>query len=443
MSEAAVLSADVEAALRYLDAAAGRKVSSGLHRIRRICSALGDPQTGPPTVHVTGTNGKGSTARLTAALLAVSGRRTGLFTSPHLVHVSERIVIDGEPVAEGELAAALARMRPILDGPDGLDDLGDRGEGPSRFEIFTALALDLFRTHEVDARVVEVGVGGRLDTTNVIDAEVAVLTTIDLDHVEYLGRTREAIATDKAGIIKPGATAVAGPLPPALLDIVERRCADVGGRLLAEGRDYAIGANRPTPTGRSISLSTPGARYGDLELPFRGAHQGRNAACALLATEALLDRPPGEETVRTAWKQVTNPGRFEVFGDAPPVVVDVAHNPHGVGALVEQLREQHPGRAAVVVIGVNPRKDVAGMLRLLRPHARTIIATRATGAPGVPAADLAALARAAGCTDVHAVPEPAAALGAATALAGAEDLVLCTGSHYWIGEVYGRIAGRR
>lgn len=416
---------DIQQAERYLDVVAHHRTAGGLERMRWICAQLGDPQVGAPTVHITGTNGKGSTARLAAALLHASGRRTGLYTSPHLVHVGERVLIDGEPLPPEEFARAVLRLRPILDRVSEQVSFG-----PARFEVFTALALQLFTG--LDARVIEVGIGGRLDPTNVVDAEVAVLTNIDLDHVEYLGRERSTIAADKAGIIKSRATAISGPMPPELTDIVARRCAEVGATLWAAGRDYALD-QQPRPGGRTLTVRTPGRTYRDLDIPFRGAHQAENAACALAAVEALVGPLP-EDLVRSAWADVPNPGRFEVFPGEHPIVVDVAHNPHGIAALTAQLAEEFAGRDAIVVIGTNRHKDVTGMLERLRPYARAIIATQATKAPSLPAEDLAAIARTTGLSDVEAVTDPRKAVEVALARAG--DLVVCTGSHYWIGQVY-------
>ncbi|HVX45036.1 MAG TPA: Mur ligase family protein, partial [Mycobacteriales bacterium] len=322
------MSTDVE---RYLDVVARRRTTGGLERIRWICEQLGDPQFGAPTVHITGTNGKGSTARLAAALLQAGGWRTGLYTSPHLVHVGERVLIDGEPLPPAEFDRAIRRLRPVFDQVS-----EEVSFGPSRFEVFTALALDLFTG--VEARVLEVGIGGRLDPTNIVDAEVAVLTNVDLDHVEYLGRERSTIAADKAGIIKPGATAIAGPMAPELTAIVARRCTEVGATLWAAGGEYTL-EQQPRPGGLTLTVRTPGRTYRDIDIPFRGAHQGQNAACALASVEALIGPVP-EDLVRAAWASVSNPGRFEVFPGAPPIVVDVAHNPHGVAALTAQLAEE-------------------------------------------------------------------------------------------------------
>ncbi|HVX42857.1 MAG TPA: cyanophycin synthetase, partial [Mycobacteriales bacterium] len=189
------------------------------------------------------------------------------------------------------------------------------------------------------------------------------------------------------------------------------------------------------PGGRTLTVRTPGRTYRDIHIPFRGAHQGQNAACALASVEALIGPLP-EDLVRTAWAAVSNPGRFEVFPGAPPIVVDVAHNPHGVSALTAQLAEEFAGRDAIVVIGTNRHKDVTGMLERLRPSARTIITTRASGAPSLPAEELAAIARTTGFSDIEAVADARKAVEVALGRARAGDVVVCTGSHYWIGEIY-------
>ncbi len=418
------------AAVATLERFRHRGVLPGIERMRWLCRTLGQPQQVAPAVHVTGTNGKGSTAKMVSALLSASGSHVGLYTSPHLVDITERIALDNVPIA-GERFVAL------------VDSLGSTfaaagdalGESITHFEALTSMALVAFAEAGVDAIVIEVGIGGANDDTNVVDAEVAVVTNVDLDHARYLGATREEVAAQKAGIIKSSAVAVLGEVDGGVLGILEARCAEVGAIPWRLGREVRVLGHAPAPGGRDVVVATPGGRY-EVRIPLRGAHQATNAACALAATEAFLGAPIPEPVVASAMAAMANPAHLELFGDGPSVAVDVAHNPHGAGALAASLEEAFSDRPRVLVFGVSPDKDAATMLERLGDHVAAGVFTQSLDAPHRPPAELAALARSLGYPEVRVQPHPLEALGFARTRANRGELVVLTGSHYWIGAVY-------
>jgi dihydrofolate synthase/folylpolyglutamate synthase len=324
-----------------------------------------------------------------------------------------------------------------------LDSARDELETPpTHFEVLTALGFQAFSEAAVDALVLEVGLGGRFDATNVAHAEVAVITNVELDHTEFLGPTRLHIAREKAGIIKDGATVVTGDIDEPVRAVIDECCAAVGATHWRFGREVRLLENLPVERGRLISAETPGGHYADLLVPFHGAHQGRNAALALAAVAAFADDQPDQELVAEALAAVVNPGRFEIIEADPTVVIDVAHNPHGMQALVESLDERFPGRPRVIVIGINPHKDAEPMLAELVPGSHALVSTQVFDAPAIPAAELALLAERAGHREVHPVPDARAAIELALEIAGADDVVVCTGSHYWIGLVRSYLLAR-
>ena len=293
-----------------------------LERMRELVALLGDPQLAYPSVHLTGTNGKGSTAAMTTALLGTMGLGVGTYTSPNLSRVNERLSRNGEPIDDDAFAAVLstlALLEPALT------------ERPTRFELLTAAALHWFSDVAVDAAVVEVGLGGTWDSTNVVDGLVAVLTNISFDHTDVLGPTLEGIARDKAGIVKPGSIAVVGETAPDLVDVI-RAVADEAGavQVWVRGDEFDCTANRVAVGGRLVDLRTPAAAYGEILVPLHGAHQGVNAACALAAAEAFFGAPLDEDVVGEAFAAVRVDGRLEVVGRRPLCVVDGAHNAAGM-----------------------------------------------------------------------------------------------------------------
>ena len=368
----------------------------GLERIEGLLAALDNPERRYTLVQVAGTNGKGSAAAMIAAMLKATGRRTGLYTSPHLVSFRERIRVNGEPLAEDDVA----------DGVEALGTLVARLDA-TMFEATTALALDHFARQGVDVAVLEVGLGGRLDATTVGAPAVSAITRIDLDHQAILGPTLADIAAEKAAIIRSG-LAVSAAQAPAAAAVVEARARAAGVPLLVEGRDLGVVVGRRTREGQWITCSGPGWSLGDLELTLLGLYQPSNALVAVAAARAL---GVGDPAVRTGLRTVQWPGRFQVLGGDPRLVLDGAHNVAGARALAASLRAYFPDDPLTLVVGVSDDKDVRGMLAALAPLARRVIATAASN-PRALAPDALA-AQAPPGTAVETAPSVAQALALA------------------------------
>jgi dihydrofolate synthase/folylpolyglutamate synthase len=324
-----------------------------LERIEALLEMLGSPQLSYPAVHLTGTNGKTSATRMTSELLAAVGLSVGTYTSPHLERVNERITWNAQPIPDEDLAAILdllAAAEPAI---------GDR---PTWFELVTAAGLQWFADVAVDVAAVEVGVGGTWDATNVVDGRVAVVTNVSIDHVEYLGPTREEIAREKAGIVKPGATLVLGEPDADLRAIFLQRDP---GRVLVRDVDFGLRNEELAHGGRLLHLFTPGGDYPDVFLPLHGAYQAQNAAVALAAAEAFLDTPFAGDVVVEAFANVRSPGRLEIVGHEPLVVLDGAHNVAGAHALRDALAEEFPPAPRTLVVGLLREKDPQEMLDAL------------------------------------------------------------------------------
>jgi dihydrofolate synthase/folylpolyglutamate synthase len=364
-----------------------------LDRIAMAMDLLGSPHRSAPVIHLTGTNGKTSTARMVERLLRSLGLRTGLFTSPHLHSITERICIDGEPVDEERFLALYRDAEPIL---AMVDRASTAAGGPPMtfFEAMTALAFVAFADAPVDVMVLEVGVGGRWDCTNVADGAVAVVTPIDLDHMKWLGSTVAEIAADKAGIIKPGAVAVLSHQRPEAAQALLGRCAEVGATVAREGLEFGVRSAAVAVGGQEVGLQGLRGTYDGLFLPLFGSHQAGNAATALAAVEALVGGPPlADDVVREAFAGATSPGRLEVLRRDPSVVVDAAHNPAGAAALAEALAASFGFTATIGVVAVMGDKDVAGLLEPLEPVLDAIICTTNGSPRCLPADELAGLAR--------------------------------------------------
>ena len=406
----------------------GRPVPPDLSRMRALMDVLGHPEQAAPVIHITGTNGKTSTARAVTSLLSAKGLRVGTFTSPHLSSVNERIACDGAPIPDADLAEVLGSLA-------GYESLvADR---LTWFELITAAAFVWFADRPVDVAVLEVGMGGRWDATNVASAAVAVVTNVGLDHVEFLGPTREDVAREKAGIIESSSVAVVGETAPSLVSIF----AEEGPAQLWElGRDFDCPRNELAVGGRSLDLRTPAASYDGVWLDLHGAHQGRNFACALAAVEAFFDAPLDDRLVRESAATVSSPGRMEIVGRDPLVVLDGAKNLEGAAAAAAAVAEEFgPTRSVILVVGMlaGAGKDPAAMLSALGvggnvPAVRLVVACTAPSPRSVDASDVAAAARSLGVDAVEAsgVSE---ALDAAVAGATDRDLVLVTGSLYVVG----------
>ena len=417
-----------DAAIAYLDSLRSPVARPGLERMERLLAAL-DVRVGElAVVHVTGTNGKGSVSRLIEAALSATGMRTCLYTSPHLEHVSERMVIGGSPISESLLCRLVVPVGKAI---------GTLGESmrPTHFEALTALGFVAFCAASPDVLVLEAGIGGRLDATNVATGRVAVVTNVELDHTDVLGSTFESVAFEKAGIIKRDAIAVIGETKPGPAAVIAQRCVDVGATPWRLGAEIVLRSDVATERGRRIDLTTPFGAVDALEVPCFGHHQAVNAALAVAAVEAFVGSPVDRRALDEGWREVTNAGRFEIIEGEQTIVIDVAHNPHGVAALMATLDERFPGRPRIVVVGVNPHKDAEEMLTGLQPGARAIVTTEVADAPAVPASTLGKIATYLGYPTVRVEPDSASALAAAIAMASADDVVVLTGSHYWIGEI--------
>lgn len=374
-----------------LDRTGEQAVEPRLYATARAMELLGDPQRSARVIHITGTNGKGSTARIVEALLRAHGLRTGMLTSPHLERVNERIVIDGEPVSDEAFARNWEDIKPFLELVDA--ELEERGERRlTFFEAFTVLAFVIFADAPVDVQVLEVGMGGEWDSTNVANADVAVFAPIALDHTNRLGETIEAIAATKAGILKPGALAVSAAQLPEARGAIDDRAKELGLRVQYEGEDFRIGSTRVAVGGQMVQITTPAANHDETALPLMGIHQSRNAALAVAAVEAFLgggEQGIPQDVLDDGFALATSPGRLEVIGNDPVVIVDAAHNPHAAGALVEGVQAWFNADSAQFVLGLLQGKDARGVLETLAPLVETIVVTESDSERAMPVDELA------------------------------------------------------
>ncbi|MDN4615145.1 folylpolyglutamate synthase/dihydrofolate synthase family protein [Leifsonia sp. F6_8S_P_1B] len=366
-----------------------------LDATRRAVELLGDPQRAYPIVHITGTNGKTSTSRITESLLRAYGLRTGLLTSPHLVRFNERIVIDGEPISDEDLVRNWEDVAPYLEMTDA--ELIEAGKPPlTFFEALTALAYAVFADTPVDVAVVEVGMGGEWDSTNVGDGQVAVLTPISLDHTKALGDTVAEIARTKSGIIKPSADVVTAVQPPEALDAIREAVALSEASLAAQPRDFDVAATRVAVGGQLVTVRGRAATYEDVFLPLYGDHQAQNAAVAVAAVETFLGRgtqPLKTDLVEEGFATATSPGRLQLIGIEPTVLVDAAHNPAGAETLAQAMRSYFDFDELTFVIGILQDKDARGVVRALAPVATQFFVTEPASERALPADDLGELLR--------------------------------------------------
>lgn len=352
-------------------------VQPRVERTRRVLELLGDPQATYRVVHLTGTNGKTSTARIVESIVRAHGLRTGLFTSPHLERFTERVMIDGEPIDDGLVADAWDEISPFVDLVDA--ELAAAGDAPlTFFELLTVLAFVAFADAPVDVAVIEVGMGGSWDSTNTADGDVVVFAPIDLDHADRLGNTIAEIATVKSGIIKPGAAAVSAEQNPAALEVLKAAADARSASLAVEGDAFGLTAQSLAVGGQQISVQGLAGTYDELYLPLYGAHQGHNAALAIAAVESLIggaEQPLATDVVADGLAQVTSPGRLQLVGVAPTVLVDSAHNPHGARALVSALEDSFDFDEWGIVLGAFGDKDIAGIVSTVVPAAAHVFAT--------------------------------------------------------------------
>ncbi len=414
-------------ALAELEARRETRMVPDLSRILRLATLLDDPQLSYPSIHVTGTNGKGTAATVANALACAHGIITGLYTSPHLLSVVERLSICGHDITKGEFAEEYDHLLPFL---MMVDREGD--ERVTYFETLTALAYLWFADKPVGLGVFEVGMGGTWDATNLVSGDVAVITPIDLDHPE-LGPTVTDVAREKAGIIKEGKVVVSREQTDEALRVIEDRCRDVGAELKLEFRDWELDDRLQAVGGQSIRVQAPLATYDDLHLPLFGEHAARNAAAAIVAFEALLGTALSEDETRKALASVRWPGRMEVVSRRPTMMLDGAHNPAAAAALVRALSESFVWQRLHLVIAVSGNKDLDGIVSELAQVADIAYVARNDSERSGDARPLAERFGAAGIA-TRAFDSVGSALTAARADADESDLILVTGSLYTVAD---------
>ena len=390
----AAFQAEADAAYAELLARVGEAAPQPrLEPTRRAAELLGDPQRSAPVVHITGTNGKTSTSRMIASLLQASGLRTGLLTSPHLVRINERIVIDGEPVSNEAFARNWDDIRPYLLIVDA--ELTANGEETlTFFEALTVLAFAVFADAPVDVIVLEVGMGGEWDSTNVADGQVAVFTPIALDHQARLGNTVAEIARTKAGIIKPAASVVTAMQPLEALDELRIAAERDEASVAVERVDFALESTTVAVGGQLIDVRGRAGEYRGIYLPLYGDHQAQNAAVAIAAVESFLGDgtiPLALDVVTQGMAETTSPGRLQLIGIEPTVIVDAAHNPHGAAALAAAISEYFDFDEIALVLGILRDKDAHGIVEELAPVAARFLVTESASDRALPAEELAEL----------------------------------------------------
>jgi len=359
------------------------KIEPSLDRISALVDALGSPQLSYPTVHIGGTNGKTSTSRMVDALFSELDYRTGRFTSPHLESFLERISIKGEAIAPAELIATYNDIALYLDLIDSRSDIPI-----SYFEALTAMAFVAFAEHPVDIGIIEVGMGGDWDATNIVQSAVSVLMPIGLDHMEYLGETIEEIARTKSGIIKPESHVVLAAQEPEVARILLEKVVEKSAIPYREGLEFALIKRDIAVGGQLISVRGVHGEYTDIYLPLHGAHQAANAAVAIATVEAFVGVKLDEELVRAAFASVSSPGRLEILHRDPTVIIDAAHNPHGATALADTIRNEFDFESIFCVLGILGEKDVKGVLRALEPVVDRLIVTKSDSPRALPVAEL-------------------------------------------------------
>jgi dihydrofolate synthase/folylpolyglutamate synthase len=380
--------AEVEA---ELDRRGFTRMVFDLGRIQELLDVLGSPQRAYPSIHITGTNGKTSTARMIDSLLRAHGLHTGRYTSPHLETVRERISLDGVPVDEERFVGSYREVGPVAELLDARND-----EPLTYFDMTTAMAFATFADAPVDVAVVEVGLGGAEDSTNVLRAGFAVITPIGLDHTEWLGDTLEDIALAKSGIVYPGATLICAAQPDEAMGPILDRCAEVGATIAREGHEFGVLRRELAIGGQVLGLQGLGGAYDDIFLGLHGAHQAQNAAVALATVEAFLGAGVGKQldatVVREGFANVSSPGRLERVRSAPTILVDAAHNPHGMAATAAALTEEFAFRRLVAVLAVLSDKDATGLLEQLEPVADHVVVTQNSSPRAMPASQLGTFA---------------------------------------------------
>lgn len=410
------------------------KIEPSLDRISHLMTLLGDPQFAYPVIHVTGTNGKTSTARMIESLLQAMGLRTGLVTSPHLHQVTERIRLNGAPISPATFVETYDELEPYLAIVDS-ESLANGGPAMSYFEVLTGMAFAAFADAPVDVAVVEVGMGGTWDATNVVSPLVSVVTPIGMDHADYLGDTVELIATEKSGIIKSGSIAVLAYQDPIPAEVLLQRAALVDAMVARQGVEFSVRDRALAIGGQVLSLDGLNGTYDEILLPLFGAHQAANASVALAAVEAFFGGTLtlDIDAIREGFGAATSPGRLEVVRRSPTVIVDAAHNPHGAAVLASALEESFTFEQVIGVVSVMADKDVLGVLQALEPVMTDVVVTWNGAARAMSANELAEIANQVFGEDrVHVAPNLTSAIDRAIELADAAGMngvgIVVTGS---------------
>lgn len=414
------------------------KIRPRLEPTRRAVELLGDPQRSYRVIHVTGTNGKTSTTRFIERILREHGLRTGRFTSPHLVRLNERMALDGEPVSDEQLISVYSDIEPILEFVD--QELATKGENPlTFFEALAVLGFAVFADAPVDVLVLEVGMGGAWDSTNVADGDVAVFTPIGLDHMDRLGGTLEEIADTKSGIIKPGSVVVSSVQERGVLAVLENAAKEKADTFKLQGRDFEVSEFLPSSTGQSISISGLAGSYGPYQAPVFGSHQGQNLAVAVAAVEAFLGGGQiqiADDILRSAISDVSSPGRLQLIRTVPNLLLDGAHNPAGALILAQALRAEFSEKPLVAVIAVLAEKDAAGLFSNLAGVFESVVLTQSSSPRSMPVAELEPLAKEGLAQEVESISDFKVALERAKQRALEIDgTVLVTGSITLVGDI--------
>lgn len=420
-----------EQAIAYVDRHIGLGGEPGLERITELLDLMGRPQEGYPIIHIAGTNGKTSTARLATLILVAHGLTTGTYTSPHLQNIEERLAVNGRFATPEEFALAVSDVESFA-------DLREAAGGVSNtyFELTTAAAFAFFADQAVNASVLEVGLGGRLDSTNVVDAEVCVVTSIGPDHTEYLGDDLGQIAAEKLAICGPGSILVTGELPDVAMEQARATARSLGIQHRKLDDDYGIEDYERGVGGWLVSFTGAEATYEDIFLPLHGRYQLTNLAIAIASAEALVGRRLNTEALRDAAAVATAPGRMEALAASPFVMVDAAHNADGVETLVESLREEYPTTKWQLLLGVMGDKNVELMISHFAPIVSGVVTTAVDHKRAIPPVELAdRISKVLPDVPVLASERVEFGLDMARAEAGAEGAVLATGSIYLVGEV--------
>lgn len=408
-----------------------------LHATRKAVEYLGNPQQMYSVVHITGTNGKTSTARMIEALCRAHGLRTGLMTSPHLRFVNERIMIDGKPIGDEQFVENWRDVEPYIELVD--NELVAAGEVPlTYFETLTVLTLAAFADAPVDVAILEVGMGGEWDSTNVADADVAVFAPIGMDHAEFLGDTVAAIARTKSGIIKPGSLVVTSAQEPDALAEIVRTAEKFGNELFVDGDAFELVSSVSAVGGQVMQIRGRAGAYRDVPVTLHGSHQARNATLAIAAVESLFGngtRPIPDEILSVALGNVTSPGRLQYLAATPPIIVDAAHNPHGARALAAAIVDVLPFENVWVVLGVLEDKDARGIVEALDPVVAGFVCTQSGSDRAVESSELATIVSGLVAPGkVHAEPTLASAIETAKTLCGPADAIMVTGSITLVGD---------